>query len=114
MTKNNTVGTPHSQYLLAIAIPHHSAVDDLEYCGYPSQPVLASHCYYSPQCSGLTVIVDVVQDAQIVIIIIIIIEGLSLLQSIPPTTADKQTQAQKRRGSRAPPSRQDAQIVIVL
>ena len=28
------------------------------------------------------------------IIIIIIIEGLSLLQSIPPTTADKQTQAQ--------------------
>ena len=29
-------------------------------------------------------------------IIIIIIEGLSLLQSIPPTTADKQTQAQKR------------------
>ena len=34
------------------------------------------------------------------IIIIIIIEGLSLLQSIPPTTADKQTQAQKRRGSR--------------
>ena len=27
------------------------------------------------------------------IIIIIIIEGLSLLQSIPPTTADKQTQA---------------------
>ena len=32
------------------------------------------------------------------IIIIIIIEGLSLLQSIPPTTADKQTQAQKRRG----------------
>ena len=34
-------------------------------------------------------------------IIIIIIEGLSLLQSIPPTTADKQTQAQKRRGSRS-------------
>ena len=32
-------------------------------------------------------------------IIIIIIEGLSLLQSIPPTTADKQ--AQKRRGSRS-------------
>ena len=32
-------------------------------------------------------------------IIIIIIERLSLLQSIPPTTADKQTQAQKRRGS---------------
>ena len=31
----------------------------------------------------------------------IIIEGLSLLQSIPPTTADKQTQAQKRRGSRS-------------
>ena len=30
-------------------------------------------------------------------IIIIIIEGLSLLQSIPPTTADKQTQAQKRK-----------------
>ena len=27
------------------------------------------------------------------ILIIIIIEGLSLLQSIPPTTADKQTQA---------------------
>ena len=35
------------------------------------------------------------------LIIIIIIEGLSLLQSIPPTTADKQTQAQKRRGSRS-------------
>ena len=34
-------------------------------------------------------------------IIIIIIEGLSLLQSIPPTTANKQTQAQTRRGSRA-------------
>ena len=34
-------------------------------------------------------------------ILIIIIEGLSLLQSIPPTTANKQTQAQKRRGSRA-------------
>ena len=34
-------------------------------------------------------------------IIIIIIEGLSLLQSIPPTTADKQAQAQKRRGSRS-------------
>ena len=34
-------------------------------------------------------------------IIIIIIEGLSLLQSIPPTTANKQTQAQKRRGSRS-------------
>ena len=34
-------------------------------------------------------------------IIIIIIAGLSLLQSIPPTTADKQTQAQKRRGSRS-------------
>ena len=35
------------------------------------------------------------------IIIIRRIEGLSLLQSIPPTTADKQTQAQKRRGSRS-------------
>ena len=34
-------------------------------------------------------------------VIIIIIEGLSLLQSIPPTTADKQTQAQNRRGSRS-------------
>ena len=33
--------------------------------------------------------------------IIIIIEGLSLLQIIPPTTANKQTQAQKQRGSRA-------------
>ena len=42
-----------------------------------------------PNCSNL------------LIIIIIIIEGLSLLQSIPPTTADKQTQAQKRRGSRS-------------
>ena len=30
----------------------------------------------------------------ILLVIIIIIEGLSLLQSIPPTTADKQTQAQ--------------------
>ena len=35
------------------------------------------------------------------LLIIIIIEGLSLLQSIPPTTANKQTQAQKekKRGS---------------
>ena len=33
--------------------------------------------------------------------LIIIIEGLSLLQCIPPTTANKQTQAQKQRGSRA-------------
>ena len=33
--------------------------------------------------------------------LIIIIEGLSLLQSIPPTTANKQTQAQKKRGSMA-------------
>ena len=32
---------------------------------------------------------------------IIIIEGLSLLQSIPPTTANKQTQAQKKRVSMA-------------
>ena len=31
--------------------------------------------------------------------LIIRIEGLSLLQSIPPTTANKQTQAQKQRGS---------------
>ena len=31
----------------------------------------------------------------------IIIEGLSLLQSIPPTTANKQTRAQKKGGSRA-------------
>ena len=30
---------------------------------------------------------------------IIIIEGLSLLQSIPPTTANKQTQAQKKKVS---------------
>ena len=37
----------------------------------------------------------------IIIIMIIIIEGLSLLQSIPPTTANKQTQAQKKRGSMA-------------
>ena len=35
------------------------------------------------------------------IIIIIIIEGLSLLQSIPPTTANKQTRAQMQWGSRA-------------
>ena len=34
-------------------------------------------------------------------IVIIIIEGLSLLQSIPPTTANKQTQAQKKRGCMA-------------
>ena len=34
------------------------------------------------------------------LIIIIIIEGLSLLQSIPPTTANKQTQAQTRRSVR--------------
>ena len=34
-------------------------------------------------------------------LIIIIIEGLSLLRSIPPTTANKQTQAQKKRGSMA-------------
>ena len=31
-----------------------------------------------------------------ILLIIIIIEGLSLLQSIPPTTANKQTQAQKK------------------
>ena len=36
-----------------------------------------------------------------IIIIIIIIEVLSLLQSIPPTQANKQTQAQKKRGSMA-------------
>ena len=41
------------------------------------------------------------KSSDVHIIIIIIIEGLSLLQSIPPTTADKQTQAQKRRGSRS-------------
>ena len=41
------------------------------------------------------------EHAKLKVIIIIIIEGLSLLQSIPPTTADKQTQAQKRRGSRS-------------
>ena len=35
------------------------------------------------------------------VIIIITIEGLSLLQSIPPTTANKQTQAQKKRVSMA-------------
>ena len=32
-------------------------------------------------------------------VLIIIIEGLSLLQSIPPTTANKQTQAQKKGGA---------------
>ena len=37
----------------------------------------------------------------IITIITIIIEGLSLLQSIPPTTANKQTQAQKKRGTMA-------------
>ena len=37
-----------------------------------------------------------------IIIIIIIIEGLSLLQSIPPTTANKQTNSStKERGSMA-------------
>ena len=36
-----------------------------------------------------------------VCLIRIIIEGLSLLQSIPPTTASKQTQPQKQRRSRA-------------
>ena len=41
------------------------------------------------------------KNVKCILIIIIIIEGLSLLQSIPPTTADKQTQAQKRRRSRA-------------
>ena len=35
-------------------------------------------------------------SVNMILIIIIIIEGLSLLQSIPPTTADKQTQAQKK------------------
>ena len=34
-------------------------------------------------------------------VINLLIEGLSLLQSIPPTTANKQTQAQKKRGSMA-------------
>ena len=37
----------------------------------------------------------------LVIIYGYIIVGLSLLQSIPPTTANKQTQAQKKRGSMA-------------
>ena len=32
-------------------------------------------------------------------LIIIIIEGLSLLQSMPPTTANKQMQAQKKGGA---------------
>ena len=39
--------------------------------------------------------------AIIIIITIIVIEGLSLLQNIPPTTANKQTQALKKRGSMA-------------
>ena len=34
------------------------------------------------------------------VVIIIIIEGLSLLQSIPPTTANKQTQAQQQKGEK--------------
>ena len=33
------------------------------------------------------------------LLIVIIIEGLTLLQSIPPTTANKQTQAHKKSGS---------------
>ena len=47
----------------------------------------------------IRVLIITVQTIYRIIIIIIIIEGLSLLQSIPPTTADKQTQAQKRRGT---------------
>ena len=39
--------------------------------------------------------------SRVILTIIIIIEGLSLLQSIPPTTVNKQTQAQKKRGSMA-------------
>ena len=42
---------------------------------------------------GKALVISILQIP--IVIIIIIIEGLSLLQSIPPTTADKQTQAQK-------------------
>ena len=51
--------------------------------------------------SGFNSLKLILRYGNTLIIIIIIIEGLSLLQSIPPTTADKQTQAQKRRGSRS-------------
>ena len=37
----------------------------------------------------------------LLLLLLLLIEGLSLLQSIPPTTANKQAQAQKKRGSRA-------------
>ena len=46
-------------------------------------------CSAKPRATGKT------YRECVCIIIIIIIEGLSLLQCIPPTTADKQTQAQK-------------------
>ena len=49
-------------------------------------------------CRGLG---NIYTPAGTEVLIIIIIKGLSLLQSIPPTTAYKQTQAQKRRGSRS-------------
>ena len=68
-------------------------------CAYGDLP---SHCWkmmYVVQVGHF--VVQVVPFYCYHIIIIIIIEGLSLLQSIPPTTADKQTQAQKRRGSRS-------------
>ena len=39
------------------------------------------------------------------VIIIIIIEGLSLLQSIPPTTANKQTQQPRPHAADRPPTR---------
>ena len=54
-----------------------------------------------PSCKLKRHLIEFIWRDGIYIIIIIIIEGLSLLQSIPPTMADKQTQAQKRRGSRS-------------
>ena len=60
---------------------------------FPQQQC-AAQCF----CSGVMEILNSCHGHLVrtmVIIIIIIIEGLSLLQSIPPTTADKQTQAQR-------------------
>ena len=49
--------------------------------------------------AGITPQTHVLGAVTLACLIIIIIEGLSLLQRIPPTTANKQTQAQKKRGA---------------
>ena len=50
---------------------------------------------------GVPPIVVVIIIIIVVVVVVVVVEGLSLLQGIPPTTANKQTQAQKKRGSMA-------------